>query len=140
MTWRLTIALILLGCATLLPAQQPRVLAPHNPPPPKLLWSSKLHKPAVLRSLVGGLWMTDANFKSTIYIKNDLEASPITVTPVLYLSNGRELILQDVTLEAAATALVSINDALREEGIAPWATLLGYVEIRYRWPWDPVCV
>jgi hypothetical protein len=90
--------------------------------------------------MVGGLWMIDANFKSSIYIKNVVEVSAVTVTPVLYLSNGKRYALADVTLEAAGTSVININEALARQGIAPWATLTGYVEIDYTWPWDPVCV
>ncbi len=90
--------------------------------------------------MVGGLWMVDANFKSSIYISNSVKVAPITVTPVLYLSNGRKYQLSDVTLEPSGTAVVNLNQALADNGIAPWATLKGYVEIDYAWPWDALCV
>jgi hypothetical protein len=45
------------------------------------------------RSIVGGFWMIDANFKSSIYLKNDLKIAPLTVTPILYLSNGKRYAL-----------------------------------------------
>jgi hypothetical protein len=90
--------------------------------------------------MVGGLWMIDANFKSTVYLKNDVEIAPVTVTPILYLSNGKKITLPDVTLEASGTATINVNDALNQKGMAPWATLTGYVEIQYNWPWDPLCV
>jgi hypothetical protein len=121
-------------------AQQPKVLAPHKPVPPALHYTGKWHSPAVPRSMVGGLWMVDANFKSSIYIKNGVKVAPITVTPVLYLSNGRKYQLADVNLEPSGTAVVNINQALADNGIAPWATLKGYVEIDYNWPWDALCV
>jgi hypothetical protein len=57
-------------------AQQAKVLAPHRPAPPKLAGPVKWHDPAVLRSMVGGLWMIDANYKSTIYLKNNVETLP----------------------------------------------------------------
>ena len=59
--------------------------------------------------MVGGLWMTDAGFKSSIYLKNDVEADPITVTLVLYLSNGQKLTLDDVKLEPAGIATATIR-------------------------------
>jgi hypothetical protein len=40
--------------------------------------------------------MTDANFKSSIYLRNSVETDPITVTPVLHLSNGSKYTLADV--------------------------------------------
>jgi hypothetical protein len=90
--------------------------------------------------MFGGLWMTDANFKSSIYIKSDLQTSSLAVTPLLYLSNGKKLRLPDVTVEAAGTAVIRVNDALASLGISSWATLSGYVEIQYSWPWNPFCI
>ena len=37
-------------------------------------------------------------------------------------------------------AVVSVNQALADKGIAPWATLIGYLEVQYTWPWDALCV
>ena len=45
-------------------AQQPKVFAPHRPIPPMVGSPIKRDTPPVLRSMVGGLWMTDADFKS----------------------------------------------------------------------------
>ena len=124
-----------------LSSQRPKVLAPHVPVPPAVP-ASQMRPMAAgqARSLVGGLWMTDANFKSSIFLKNLVETSAVTVTPVLHLSNGTEYILNHVTLAPSDTAIVDINAALQAQGIAPYATLQGYVEVRYTWPWDPVCV
>jgi hypothetical protein len=58
---------------------------------------------------------------------------------ILYLSNGAKYALPEVRLEPAGTAIVDINVGLQSLGIAPYATLSGYVEIQYSWPWIPVC-
>ncbi len=55
------------------PAQQPRVLAPHKPVSPALPRAKTWNKPAVLQSVVGGLWMIGANFKSSLYLRNDVK-------------------------------------------------------------------
>src|SRR5258708_32253084 len=136
----LSVCFFLLACCVPSFAQQPKVLVPHRPVPPRLPYTGKWHDPAVLRSMVGGLWMIDANFKFSIYLKNDIKVAPITVTPILYLSNGQRYQLQDVSLEPSGTAVISINQALSDQGIAPWGTLSGYVEIQYAWPWDALCV
>jgi len=121
-------------------AQQATVLAPHKPIAPRVLKSQELPlPPGKLGSVVGGPWMTDANFKSAIYLKNVIETSAVTVTPVLYLSNGTRYALPDVTLQPAGTAIVDINSGLQSLGIASYATLSGYVEIQYKWPWVPIC-
>jgi hypothetical protein len=121
-------------------SQPAKVLAPHKPVMPAVENPVKWPTPATTRSMVGGFWMTDANFKSSIQIKNVVETDSVKVTPVLYLSNGKRYPLHEVALEPSGTAVVSINDALKQLGIAPWATLFGYVEVEYRWLWDPVCV
>src|SRR5882672_10138276 len=97
-------------------AQQPKVLAPHRPINPRVP-DSQIQHHAVERSLVGGFWMIDANRKATIYLKNSMETSPLTVAPLLYLSNGARYSLTPVTIEASGTAVVSINDALEKQGI-----------------------
>ena len=130
----------ILACTSPLFAQQPKVLAPHRPIPSRYDKPIDMHQPAVLRSMFGGLWMTDANFKSSIYITSDLQTSAITVKPLLYLSNGKKLTLPDVKVEAAGIAVININDALNNLGISSWATLTGYVEIQYTWAWNPFCV
>ncbi len=124
---------------TTLSAQQPKVLAPHKPIPPKAEKQVKWLSPATQRSMVGGLWMTDPDFKSSIYIKNIVETDPVTVTPILHLSNGAKYTLPEVTIKPADLAIISINDELQKKGISSWATLSGYVELQYLWPWNPFC-
>lgn len=84
--------------------------------------------------------MIDANRKASIYLKNGLETSPLTVTPVLFLSNGARYALDPVTLDPSGTSVISINDGLASQGVAPWGILSGYVEITYSWAWNPLCV
>ena len=125
--------------ASSISAQQPKVLAPHKPVPPLITPPQPLHDPPVPRSLVGGLWMTDANMKSYLHITNDLITSSLSVTPVLWLSNGTRLPLPPVTLEPSGTTVISVNQSLADQGLAPYATLSGYVELDYQWPWDALC-
>lgn len=120
-------------------AQQPKVLAPHRAIPPKAASPIARSIPSTPRSMVGGLWMTDANLKASIYMRNVVETDPMTVTPILYLSNGTRYQLADVTLDPGGIAILSINDALDKMGISSYAPLSGYVELQYTWPWDPLC-
>ena len=53
--------------------------------------------------------MTDGSMKSSIHITNDLVTSPLSVTPVLWLSNGVKYVLPIVKLEPSGTAIVDIN-------------------------------
>jgi hypothetical protein len=123
-----------------LAAQQAIVPAPHKPIPPRIAKPIKGPTPATRRSMVGGVWMTDANFKSSIYLRNLVETDPVTATPILYLSNGVKYTLSEVTVQPAGIAIININDELEKKGISSWATLSGYVEVDYTWPWDPLCV
>ena len=130
-----TFVLLALPCL----AQQPRVLAPHKPVAPRLPQPKTWHKPAAPQSLIGGLWMIDSNLKSSVYLKNDLKTSPLSVTPILWLSNGVKYSLPVVNLDPSGTAILDINQSLAAQGVAPYATLMGYVEFDYQWPWPALC-
>jgi len=132
------ISILVLLFTTISLAQQPKVLAPHDPIAPKVKQPIPLPA-AVSGYIAGGPWMVDANFKSTIYLKNIVETSPITVTPVLHVSNGKRYALPAIQLEASGTATLDVNSSLQALGIAPYATLSGWVELQYRWPWAPLC-
>jgi hypothetical protein len=119
-------------------AQQPKVLAPHRPVGTRLEKRLPWGKPMARQSATGGLWMTDGKWKASLYLKNRLKTDPITVAPVLYLSNGQRYPLAPVTLEPSGTAIVDIGQGLESVGIAPYATLCGYAEIEYQWPWAAV--
>ena len=132
------IAIVLLASTSF--PQRPKVLAPHLPIAPRVPKDKELPlPPAKLGSAVGGPWMVDANFKSAIYIKNVVEVYAVTVTPILYLSNGTRYKLPDVNLGPAGTAIVDVNAALDSLGLASYATLSGYVELQYNFPWLPIC-
>ncbi len=133
--------LLVLFCATvsLLPAQHVPVPVPHRPVPSRLPDLKQSPKPATARSMVGGPWMIDANFRSVLHIRNDVRTAAITVTPVLYLSNGKSYPLLPVQLSAGGSVSLNLNDMLQQQGIAGWATLSGYVELQYQWPWDALC-
>lgn len=136
----LVTAVTLLGLISLLSAQQPKVPAPHKPVPQLAEYPKKWPKPATLRSMVGGLWMIDANFKSSIYLRNNINTASITAIPILYLSNGTKYVLPKVDLDPSGVAVLSVNNALRDKGIAPFASLSGYVEVQYTSFYDPICV
>ena len=119
--------------------QQTKVLAPHKAIPPRATTPVDLTSHLMQRSMVGGPWMTDVSVKSSIYLRNAVENSPITVTPLLYLGNGTRYVLPDVILGPAGIAIIDVNDELQKLGIAPWASLSGYVELQYTWAWDPLC-
>src|SRR6266403_546090 len=120
-------------------AQQQKVLAPHKRTAPKLEDVRDPRMPSRKQSLVGGYWMTNASFSSSLFLSNGVKTSSITVTPVLHLSNGVEYSLTAVTLEPSGTAVVNLNRALQDQDIAAYATLSGYVEVQYDWPWAAVC-
>src|SRR5271166_3254317 len=120
-------------------AQRPKVLAPHRPVPPLVSSPQLSHSPSVPRSLTGGLWMTNGSMKSRLRITNDLVTASLSVTPILWLSNGVKYVLPAVNLQPSGTAIVDINQALADQGLAPYGTLSGYVELNYQWPWDALC-
>jgi hypothetical protein len=119
-------------------AQSPKVMAPHQPVAPKLEPRRTEYMLPVRQSAIGGLWMTGANNKASLYLKNGLKTDTITVTPILYLSNGGRYALPAVTLEPSGTSIVDINEGLAKQGIAPYGQLYGYAELEYQWPWAAV--
>lgn len=120
--------------------QHPQVMAPHRPIPPRLPETKRRPvPPPKAGSVVGGIWMTDANFKSVLNIRSIIATTAITVKPILYLSNGTRLPLADVKLDPDGVAVIDLNEELAKQGISSFATLSGYVEVQYNWPWSPIC-
>ncbi len=74
---RLCFILMTIGAVPII-AQQAFVPAPHRPIPQPS--SSNHNIPAAPRSMVGGYWRIDANYKSVLYLKNSLAMTPLTVT------------------------------------------------------------
>ncbi len=130
---------LLLSAVNSFAQQRPHVAAPHRPIAPRVEKLVKELRVPTRRTMVGGLWMTDANWKSSLYLRNSVETDPIEVTPILYLANGKRYPLAPVTIEPAGNVIIDINDALQKQGISSWATLSGYVELEYNWAWDPFC-
>lgn len=120
--------------------QHPEVLAPHRPMPPQVPESKRHRLPAgKAGSVIGGIWMTDANFKSTLTLRSIIATSAITVKPIIYLSNGAQFPLADVKLDPDGVVVLNLNNELAKHGISSFATLSGYVEVQYTFPWVPVC-
>lgn len=126
---------ILLPLLTL--AQQSKISAPHDPIAPRAKRTIPLVP--VPGSIAGGPWIVDAHDESIIYLKNVVENASVTITPVLYLSNGTKYQLAPVQLAPSGIAKVDVGASLESMGVAPLATLSGWVELQYNWPWVPVC-
>jgi hypothetical protein len=135
---RISTLLVSTFCCMVCFAQQPNILAPHKPVAPRLEKRLPWSKPMAQQSAVGGLWMTDVNTKAALYLKNVVKTDSVTVTPILYLSNGTHYPLAPITLGPSGTAIVDINQGLASQGIAPYAKLYGYAEIQYNWPWAAI--
>lgn len=123
--------------SSVLSAQQPNVLAPHDPIAPRI--TKPISQTLVPGSTAAGPWIVDSHFQSNIYLKNIVETSAIPVTPVLHMSDGTVHRLPDVLLEPAGIANIDISASLETLGIVPNATLSGWVELQYNWAWDPLC-
>jgi hypothetical protein len=119
--------------------QQPKVMAPHKPVAPRLEKQRPWASPMVRQSALGGLWLTSPSMKSSLYLRNDLKTDSLTVTPIIYLSNGTRYALRSVSVEPTGTAVVDIGKSLEAQGVASYAKLYGYAEIEYQWPWAVVC-
>jgi hypothetical protein len=83
--------------------------------------------------------MTGPSMKSSLYLRSGLKTNSLTVTPIIYLSNGVRYSLPPVNLDPAGTAIIDIGQGLQAQGIASYANLYGYLEIDYPWPWAVIC-
>jgi hypothetical protein len=115
------LVIALFSCVSVVPAQQPKVPAPHKAIPPQIDKPIKNLTPAMQRSMIGGLWMTDVSLKASIYLRNVVHTDSVAVTPILHLGNAVRYTLPDVTVKPASVSIISINDELQKKGISPWA-------------------
>jgi hypothetical protein len=137
--WFAAIVLMLGAPSLTTAAQQPRVLAPHQPVAPRLPRNKSWDPPAKSQSLVGGYWMISPNFNARVYLSNSLKYDALSVTLILHISNGVQYTLPPVKVDPSGTAVIDINQSLANQGIAPYANLSGYVELQYQWGWAAVC-
>jgi len=84
------------------------------------------------------LWRTDVTFRSTIRISNQLAASPIDVTPTLYMADGTALDLPPVHVAQSGVATVDVNSALAQvpADLQAHVSTFGSAAIRYRYDWQ----
>ncbi len=85
----------------------------------------------------GGLWRTDHDFESVLYLKNVLVNQPLTATPTVYMANGTSFDLQPNTLDAAGVASVNIGRALQTlpPSLQGHRSTFGTLGVRYQWSW-----
>ena len=133
------VLLFCLGVAVSRGQTPAQVLAPHKPVGARVSSHMLDMEPTYPRSVVGGPWLLDSYTKSTVYMRNNNEITPLAVTPVLYLSNGKKVTLSQVVVEPGMTATVSLGDGLQAQNIAPYAPLSGYVALQYTSAYDPLC-
>lgn len=93
------------------------------------------HEPVEPQSLYCGLWRTDDGFVSTIHIKNELIATPLTVIPVIYMSDGTAVNLNPRHVPAGGEMDVNINRAIAKRALAINGHLssFGNAELLYDW-------
>ncbi|MGH9482163.1 MAG: hypothetical protein ACRD1L_08715 [Terriglobales bacterium] len=88
----------------------------------------------------GGLWRTDGNYQAVLMLKNALETSAISATPVIYLADGTEFDLPPVQLDPAGVAMVDLNTALAgaPAALGPHMSSFGSAAVKSVWPWPAV--
>src|SRR6185437_6413601 len=96
--------------------------------------------PAVPQMIEGGLWRTDGDFRSVLMLKDALETSAISVTPVLFMADGTEFDLPALQLDPAGVAMVDLNTALAgaPAGLGGHVSSYGSAAVKSVWPWSAV--
>lgn len=105
-------------------------------PPPII---SKKH-PIKAQSAEGALWRTDGGFQPVLMLKNMLEISPISVSPILFMADGTEYDLPEVQLDPAGVAMINVKTALQSAPaeIQRHLSLYGSAGIKFQWAWPAV--
>lgn len=105
-------------------------------PPPRM---AERYKPQRMEMYVAhcALWRTDASFRSTIRISNQL-ASEIDAIPTIYMADGTAWDLPAVHLAKSGVETVDINAALATapERVRAHLSTYGSAAIRYRYDWQ----
>lgn len=98
--------------------------------------------PMAHQDVGGAYWHIDGNFESILNIKNVLETTQLTVTPVLWMADGTEYDLRPITLDKAESIGISITHAIADAppAIAAHASQFGSAGIRYSWNWRDAAV
>ncbi|WP_353070544.1 Ig-like domain-containing protein (plasmid) [Tunturibacter empetritectus] len=101
-----------------------------------------LDPPMASREVGGSYWHIDGNFESVLHIKNVLETSELTVTPVLWMADGTEYDLAPIPLQKAESVSINIAHAIADapSSITRHASLFGSAGIRYSWNWRDAAI
>lgn len=133
---RSSLAIAILVCNVGGSAYSQQTTSQARPLPQRVQHPVPFHGHPVPQSLLGSVWMTDASLKSSMVLKNSVLTSAIDARAYLHLSNGHEIALAPTHLNAGGTEIIDINKSLADNGVAPYAQLSGYVEVKYDWPWE----
>ena len=93
--------------------------------------------PSTPQGMEGGLWRTDQDFESVLYLKNVLINQSITATPTIYMADGTPFALAPITLDPAGVATININRALQAlpPALQGHTSTFGMVGVSYQWSW-----
>lgn len=78
-------------------------------------------------------WTAEPGWETELQLRNNLAAGALTVTPVLRLASGREILLDPVTISANAATTILVSDGLlkRAPGLLNQPGTFGSVAFRY---------
>ncbi|MGF7183224.1 hypothetical protein [Tunturiibacter psychrotolerans] len=98
--------------------------------------------PMASRDVGSSYWHIDGNFESVLHIKNVLETSELTVTPVLWMADGTEYDLAPIPLQKAESVSINIAHAIADapSSTRQHASLFGSAGIRYSWNWRDAAI
>jgi hypothetical protein len=98
------------------------------------------YKPTRMEEYVAycALWRTDASFRSTIRISNQLATSEIDVIPMIYMADGTAWELAPVHLGKSGVETLDINAILAKapQPVQGHLSSYGSASIRYRYDWQ----
>jgi len=90
---------------------------------------------AMPQTVVCGLWRTDGDFHSRIFIKNALMVAGLAVTPTLYMTDGTPFQLAPIEIPMSGEATLDINAAIANASgsISGHVSHFGSASLTYMW-------
>ncbi len=84
------------------------------------------------------LWRTDAGFRSTIQLSNQLEVAEIDAIPTIYMADGTAWELPPVHLAKSGVQTLDVNDALANapDRVRAHLSTFGSAAVRYKYDWQ----
>jgi hypothetical protein len=85
-----------------------------------------------LQEVVAPFWTAEPGWETELQLKNNLASGSLSVTPVLRLASGQEILLDPVIISSNASVSVFVNDGLEKHSPSLLSQLGSYGSVVFR--------